>query len=270
MKYELGILGAGNMAEAIARGLIDHQVLPASQIIAADVSPERREVFQSKLGIHAVDNNLDVARQARAILLSVKPQQMKDALAGIGTVLQPDQLIVSIAAGISTSFIENNLQTTRPARVIRTMPNTPVLVGEGMVALSRGAHASADDLAAARRLFESSARVIEVEERLLDAVTAISGSGPAYVFFLVEQMIRAGIEMGLTPDHARLLAIQTTVGSAKMLASSTDAPQDLRRKVTSPGGTTHAAITHMETHALPAIIVEALHQAERRGKELGT
>jgi len=270
MNYELGILGAGNMAEAIARGVLAGKVLRAEQIIAADVSDDRRKLFQNQLGIRAVASNLEVARQSRAILLSVKPQQMKDALSGIGQVLMPDALIVSIAAGISTKFIETHLGGATLWRVIRTMPNTPVLVGQGMVALSRGANASDDDLLRARRFFESSASVIDVPEAQLDAVTAVSGSGPAYFFFLVEQMIRAGVELGLSPDHARTLAIQTAVGSAAMLSTSTDTPGELRRKVTSPGGTTHAAITHMESQNLPTIIVDALKAADRRGKELGS
>jgi pyrroline-5-carboxylate reductase len=145
-----------------------------------------------------------------------------------------------------------------------------MLVGEGMVALARGAHATAADVAAARSLFESAASVIEVPEDQIDAVTALSGSGPAYFFFLVEHMVRAGVELGLSPEHAHQLATKTALGSAKMLTTSSDTPQELRRKVTSPGGTTHAAITHMESKEMPQTIVDALKAAHRRGRELGS
>jgi pyrroline-5-carboxylate reductase len=149
------------------------------------------------------------------------------------------------------------------------MPNTPMLVGEGMVAVSRGANATADDVDAARRIFASAATVIELPEDKIDTVTALSGSGPAYFFYLVEQMIQAGIDLGLTPEQAHQLATRTALGAAKMLATSPDSPQELRRKVTSPGGTTHAAIAHMESQGVGPAIIEAIKAAERRGKELG-
>jgi pyrroline-5-carboxylate reductase len=148
------------------------------------------------------------------------------------------------------------------------MPNTPMLVGEGMTAIAPGANATTEDMKQARRVFESAGAVIEVGEELMDAVTALSGSGPAYFFFLAEQMIAAGVKMGLTPEDARLLASRTALGAAKMLAESSDAPAELRRKVTSPGGTTEAAIRHMETGKLPDVVKEAIYAAERRGKEL--
>jgi len=269
MTYELGIIGAGNMAEAIARGVTARGVLRPDQIIAADVAAARRQLFQEQLGIKAVEDNRDAAGQSRTLLLSIKPQQMQAALAGIGEVLSPDALVISIMAGISSAAIERGLGAGGAWRVIRTMPNTPMLVGEGMVAIAGGAHATPADVASARRLFESAARVVEVPEEKIDAVTAVSGSGPAYFFFLVEQMIRAAVDMGLSADQARTLAIQTAVGAAKMLAASPDSPQELRRNVTSPGGTTQAAIEHMERHNLPQTIVDALKAAERRGKELG-
>ncbi|MGH7213547.1 MAG: pyrroline-5-carboxylate reductase [Tepidisphaeraceae bacterium] len=269
MPYELGIIGAGNMAEAIARGVTSRGVLKPDQVLAADVSPQRRALFENDLGIRAVESNADVARQSKTILLSVKPQQMADALRGIGEVMDRQTLVISIAAGISTAFIEKHLGAGRAWRVIRTMPNTPMLVGEGMVGLSPGAHATGADVAAARRLFESAATVIEVPEDKLDAVTAVSGSGPAYFFFLVEHMTRAGVELGLSPEQAHTLATRTALGAAKMLTTSTDTPRELRQKVTSPGGTTHAAITHMESNRVHEIIVDALKIAARRSKELG-
>jgi pyrroline-5-carboxylate reductase len=269
MAIELGILGSGNMAEAIARGVIRSGLLKPDQIVAADPSPQRRAVFADQLAVRTTEDNREVACDARMLLLSVKPQQMKDVLTAIGPIARPDTLFISIAAGISSKFIETNLGNGQNWRVIRTMPNTPMLVGEGMVAIARGRHASDADAARARKLFEAAADVIEVAEEKLDTVTAVSGSGPAYVFYLVEQMIRAGAELGLTPEESRKLAIKTCVGAARMLATSADSPEELRRKVTSPGGTTQAAITHLEQNHVGDHIVEAIKAADRRSRELG-
>ena len=265
----LAIIGAGNMAEAIVRGLIGGGVYTPRQMIAADVSAERRELFLKQLSISAVDSPATAARGASTILLSVKPQSMKEVLESLAPAIDESALVISIAAGISTWFIQQGL-SPKPCRVIRTMPNTPMLVGEGMVAMAPGSRASHQDMETARRIFSPAASVIEVTEDKLDAVTALSGSGPAYFFFLVEQMIRAGVKMGLTPQEAHTLATKTALGAAKMLAGSTESPQELRRKVTSPKGTTHAAITYMEQHDLAQIIIDALKAAQRRSKELGS
>lgn len=269
MPTELAIIGAGNMAEAIVRGLLSARVFGPDQMQAADVAPARRELFSRDLGIKAHERASEAARGAKRILLSVKPQTMKDVLAELAPVIGDDALVISIAAGISSRFIEQGL-SPRQCRVIRTMPNTPMLVGEGMVAMAPGTRAKVADLDDARRIFSPAATVIDVTEDKLDAVTAMSGSGPAYFFLLVEQMIRAGIELGMTPEESRLLAIRTAVGSAKMLATSTDSPQELRRKVTSPKGTTHEAITYMESQSVPQAIVDAIKAAQRRSRELGS
>jgi pyrroline-5-carboxylate reductase len=269
MRYELGIIGAGNMAEAIVRGVVRAGLLQPGQIIAADVAAARRDLFANELHVPAVQDNADAARSARVLLLSVKPQQMSAALARLGEVADPATLVISIAAGISSTFIETNLGAAKAWRVVRAMPNTPMLVGEGMVGIARGKHASPEDLAYARRIFESAATVVEVREEQIDAVTALSGSGPAYFFFLVEQMVKAGVELGLTAEQSHLLATRTALGAAKMLTGSSDSPQELRRKVTSQGGTTQAAITHMESQQVGSAIIAAVVAAERRGKELG-
>lgn len=269
MGYELAIIGAGNMAEAIVRGVVAKQVLRPEQIIAADIVPQRRALFEQELKVRAIESNIEAAKQARMLLLSVKPQHMAVALAGIGAAIGEQTLVISIAAGISTGYIEHHLGHGKKWRVVRSMPNTPMLMGEGMAAICKGAHATAADLTSARRLFEAAADVIEVDESKMDAVTAVSGSGPAYFFLLVEQMIRAATELGLTPEQASKLAKKTASGAAKMLLNSNEDPQSLRRKVTSPGGTTQAAITLMEARGLPQIIVDAIKAAEKRGKELG-
>ena len=269
MTIELGILGAGNMAEAIAGGVIRARVLKAGQIAASDVSAERRQVFSSRMGIRALNDNREVAASARTILLSVKPQQMASVLGEIADVVSREALIVSIAAGVSTQTIEKHLSGAGGWRIIRTMPNTPMLIGQGIVAVARGRNASEADARQARRLFEAAASVIEVSEEQLDAVTAVSGSGPAYIFYLVEQMIRAGEQLGLSPEHSRQLAIKTALGAATMLSTSQETPAELRRRVTSPGGTTLAAITHLERHDWAGTTIEAIKAAASRSRELG-
>ena len=269
MSVELGIIGAGNMAEAIARAVIGAGLLGADQIMASDLSSQRREVFERDLKVRATEDNRDVAGQARTLLLSVKPQHMAEVLRGIAPVIHPSTLILSIAAGISTRFIEEHLGGGSSWRVIRTMPNTPMLVGQGMAAMTRGRFATPEDAIAARKLFETAAIVIDVSEDKMDAVTAVSGSGPAYIFYLVEQMIRAAVELGFSDAQARQLAVQTALGASKMLAGCSESAEELRRKVTSPGGTTHAAISHMEQNRWAQTTVDAIKAAERRGKELG-
>jgi pyrroline-5-carboxylate reductase len=267
-RFELGVIGAGNMAEAIVRGVLARGLFRSEQIIAADPSPQRRELFHSQLRVNAVEDNLQVARNSNILLLSVKPQQMAAALSGIGACADCSRtLIISIAAGISTAFIEKHLGND-DWRVVRTMPNTPMLVGQGIVAIAPGAHATTADLEIARRLFSAAADVVDVDERYMNAVTALSGSGPAYFFYLVEHMIRAGVELGLTPEQSHKLVTKTALGAATMLVQPQDSPQELRRKVTSPGGTTQAAIEHMEKHQVAQTIVDAIRAAERRGQEL--
>ena len=269
MQYQLGIIGAGNMAEAIVRGVIRAGVFGKEQIIAADVSAARRELFASQLGVRAVETNAEVARDCAILLLSVKPYQMQDVLGGIGGELSAETLVISIAAGVSTTKIEKCLGAGKPWRVVRAMPNTPMLLGEGMVAIAAGSNATSADMALARRIFAAAATVIELGEEKMDAVTAMSGSGPAYFFYWVEQMIKAGIELGLTPDEAAVLAKRTAAGAAKMLLGSGDSPEELRRKVTTPGGTTHAAISTMQERQVGEAIVEALRRAAQRSREMG-
>lgn len=269
MSFELGFIGAGNMAEAIARGVTSSGLLRSTEILAADVSPQRRDFFADQLKIRAVEEATTVASQCPTLLLAVKPQQVPTLLPAIGEVARPDALIITIAAGISTGYIARSLGARAKWRIVRAMPNTPMLVGKGMVAICPGENATAQDMVQARRIFESAASVVELKEAMMDAVTAVSGSGPAYVFFLVEQMVRAGVELGLTQEQAHQLATQTALGAAQMLTTSADAPAELRRKVTSPGGTTLAAITHMEQQGMPQIVVDALKAAARRSHELG-
>jgi len=264
--YALGFIGAGNMAEAIARGVVRSGAFRFDELVACDVAAERRRLFEDELHVRCTDDPAVVARDADLILLAVKPQQMEGVLATIAPAARADALVVSIAAGVTVAAIERHLA---PRPVVRTMPNTPLMVGLGAVALAPGTHATAEHLERARKLFAPLGVVVDVHEDQMDAVTALSGSGPAYVFYLVEQMTAAGVAMGLDPDVAAKLANQTALGAATMLQRGTDGPAELRRKVTSPGGTTQAAIEHMAAHGFERIVVDALRAAERRGRELG-
>lgn len=266
MQYELGILGAGQMAEAIVRGILKSKLIPAERIIAADPVDQRRAVF-AQLGIAVTSDNATAAKDAGMLLLATKPYQLAEVLTALAPVIPPETLIISIAAGISTQSIETWLGKNR--KIIRTMPNTPMLIGAGAVAIAPNHAAAKEDVAAARKIFEAAALVVEVEEKQIDAVTAVSGSGPAYFFYLVECMVDAGVKLGLDPDIARRLAIQTCFGAGKLLSESPDSPPELRRKVTTPNGTTHAAITSMQNSGFPEIISKALQAAHRRAIELG-
>lgn len=270
MSTHLALIGAGNMSEAIARALLGSNVFRADEIIASDPSPDRRALFDRELSIRTTNSNVDAARDARIILLAVKPQKMADALADLRVAAWGDlPLIISIAAGTSIDSIAAQLGSDKPWRIVRAMPNTPMLVGAGVTAIAPGEHATPDDLASTRRIFEAGGPVIQVVDDKLNAVTAVSGSGPAYFFYLVEQMIRAGIENGLTEPEATLLATRTAMGAARMLESTPDSPSELRRKVTSPGGTTAAAIASMSAAGFERMIADAIRAATNRGRELG-
>lgn len=268
MTYELGLVGAGNMAEAIVRGVLRGERADASRIIVSNPSEGRRNLFQTELGVVATDDNTVVARSAKTVVLCVKPQKAAEVLAGMAHRVDDDALVVSVMTGISAKFIQDALGGGK-RRVVRAMPNTPIRVGEGMVAVARGSYATAADIMTATNLFSASADVMEVTEDQLDAVTAVSGSGPAYFFYLVEAMTAAGVEMGLTEDQALRLATRTACGAGHMLVAGAELPAELRRQVTSPNGTTHAAIQSLADAGFPKIVADAMLAAKNRSKELG-
>ncbi len=243
----LGFIGAGNMAEAIARGLLRTAVYQKSDIRATEPNLERQRLFSDSLGIDCGDDCRKAASHADIVILAVKPFVIAEALAQISPMLKPGALIISIAAGISTQFIEKILISTNAMpRVIRVMPNTPMLVGKGISALARGTLATEQDMIAAERIFAAGGSTVRIAENLMDAVTAVSGSGPAYIFFLTEALAQAGVAAGLTEAQAAQLARQTVIGSAYLLEQSSDTPAELRRKVTTPNGTTQAAIETLQ------------------------
>jgi pyrroline-5-carboxylate reductase len=266
----IGFIGAGNMAEAIARGLLRTAVYQPSDIRATDPNPERQRVFSDDLGIECADNCQKAAGGADIVILAVKPFIMAEALQQLAPSLKQGALVISIAAGISSRFIEDTLSAANAAvRVVRVMPNTPMLVGKGMSALARGRLATEHDLIAAERIFSAGGATVRVTEDLLDAVTAVSGSGPAYIFFLTEALAQAGVAAGLTDQQAAQLSRQTVIGAAELLAQSKDSPQELRRKVTTPKGTTQAAIETLEAGGFAGLMTKAIAAAAARSKELG-
>lgn len=267
-KRTLGLLGAGNMAEALARGVLKAGLLPASRVIASDVSPERRALFQKELGVKAADNNDDVIRAADLLVLCVKPQVVDDVLAGLKPNFDTERhLLASIAAGVPTARMERGLPPG--ARTVRIMPNTPMLVGLGASCLCGGAHATTKDLDAVETLLQSCSTVLRVEEPMMDAVTGLSGSGPAYLFYLAEAMTEAGVAEGFTREQALKLAARTCLGAAQMLESTGLDPEELRRRVTSPNGTTQAAVETLDAAGVREKMVAAVRRAAERSRELG-
>ena len=269
-RYVLGFVGAGNMAEAIARGAIEKGVLEPGAMVASDPSVERKHLF-AEMGIRIVDANADVVRQSEQVMLAIKPQVLPGLAGELAQHVRADHVWISIMAGIGTKKLADLLTPQASAfkpRIIRVMPNTPMMVGLGMAGLAVGEDAKAGDEALAMKLFGAAGKVVRVEEAMMDAVTAVSGSGPAYVYYLAEAMEKAASELGLD-EHGRVLVSQTILGAARMLADSPDTAAELRRKVTSPGGTTAAALGHMDEHDLVNVIAEAVKKAEARGRELG-
>jgi pyrroline-5-carboxylate reductase len=258
------ILGAGVMGETLLSGLI-RAGRPVSDLLVGEKRHERAQELQDRYDV-AVVSNLEATKGADVVVLVVKPQDMAGLLDEIGPSVRPGQLVVSLAAGITTSFLESRLPDGVP--VVRVMPNTPALVDEGMAAIAPGSHCDDDHLSVAEELLGSTGRVLRVPEKQMDAVTAISGTGPAYVFFVVESMIEAGVHLGLPRATATELVVQTLVGSAKMLRETGSHPVVLREQVTSPGGTTAAALRELEVHKVRAAFLAAMEAARDRSAQL--
>jgi pyrroline-5-carboxylate reductase len=263
----IGFIGGGAMAEALAGGLIAAGVAPA-RILASDVDPARRKHLASTLGIAAGDDNAKVARESDVVVIAVKPGLVETALAHAGGGGSPGPLWISIAAGVALARLARCLPAR--ARIVRAMPNTPALVRAGATALCGNAAASADDLRLARELFEAVGTVWEAEqEEQLDAVTGLSGSGPAYVFALLEALGAAGESAGLPRPAADRLALQTVFGAARLALETGRPPADLRAQVSSPGGTTLAGLERLEALGFGAAVQAAVAAAARRSRELG-
>ncbi len=259
----LGVIGAGNMAEALINGVLKAGLIPADKITACDLSEARREVF-SGLGCN-VTERMDQVITQDVILLALKPQVVFSVMDDIGTRLSDKQLLISIAAGITIG----SLQKVAPSvRIVRVMPNTPMLVGEGVCGVAPGASATEEDAKLTLALCGSAADAYEVVESQMDAVTGLSGSGPAYLFYFAEILTEAGVAAGLPADIAEKMAAKTVFGSAKLLIESSDPAEVLRRKVTSPNGTTEAALNVMTERGMKDILIAAVLRAKERSEEL--
>jgi len=263
---KLVFIGGGNMAEAILKGLISAQRLTPEEIQVVDIVPERLETLQSNYGVRVSSDLAVAASGAENLVLAVKPQGMPEVLQALAPHLASEALVISIAAGISCASIERALASGQ--RVVRVMPNTPALVGKGAAAVSLGTSATEGDAEQVMGWMQAVGLAVHVEESAMDAVTALSGSGPAYGFYLLEGMLQAAEQMGLQPEQARLLAAATLEGAAVMVKEGTDAPGVLRERVTSKGGTTAAALKVLEEQGVKSAIVQALEAACARSKEL--
>ncbi|MDF7808381.1 pyrroline-5-carboxylate reductase [Pontiellaceae bacterium B12219] len=261
---KITFIGAGNMAEAIIAGIVGNEVVSVDDVCVSDISEERLEHFESGFGIQTSTSNASAVAGADVVVLSVKPQVFPSVWPEIEAALKPEALVVSIMAGIPSAKIAGD----KPIRVVRVMPNTPSLVGIGAAGIAAGEYATEHDVQIACSLLGAVGVAKIVTEEEIDAVTALSGSGPAYVFYLLESMLEAADQMGLEAGVSRELALATVVGAASLMQATGESAAELRAKVTSKGGTTHAAISSLEESGVKASIIAALKAAQARSIEL--
>ena len=264
-KFKVAFVGAGNMAEAIVSGMVASKYCEPAEIMMTDIRPDHLAELVSTYGVSTSTTN-DVVNEAACVVLAVKPQIMGLVLEQIAPMLNPESLVVSIAAGVSCATMEAAL--VADTRVVRVMPNAPALVGQGAAGVAGGAQATGEDIAATETIMNCVGLAVRVEEKDLDAVTALSGSGPAYVFYLLESMLKAADKMGLDPAAARVLALKTVEGAARLMADSGEDASVLRERVTSKGGTTAAALNSMDESNVGDSVVKALIAARDRSIEL--
>lgn len=263
---KIGIIGCGNMGGTITKGLIKNKLFKKQNVFICDKDKKKAAQLKKELKIKSICPSNELAKKADIIILAVKPKDFDRILQKISKVVGTNKLVISVAAGISTSHIEYYLG---PAPVVRVMPNLAVIVSTGMSAICKGKFAKKQHLSLTEKIFRNIGKTVIVPEPLMNAVTAVSGSGPAYIFEVMEDMITAAMKAGLSRDVSEELVKQTVFGSAKMVIEGKDTPAVLRDRVTSPGGTTEAALRYMKQHHFAAVIVEAIQKAKRRAKELG-
>lgn len=270
-KRKIGFIGAGNMAEAIIKGLLNASFLDPKSVWATDVRQERLDDLHSEFKIKVTMDNREVVKKCDILVLAVKPQSMKDVCHEIQDLVTDQKLVISVAAGVPIDSIEGFLQLGKKKKigVVRTMPNTPAVVQEGATALSAGKHVSKSEMQVAHRIFEAIGKTVDVAEAHLDAVTGLSGSGPAYMFTIIEALSDAGVKVGLTREVADILALQTMVGSARLAQETGKHPGELKAMVTSPGGTTIYGVHALEEGGIRSILMNAVEQATKRSQELG-
>jgi pyrroline-5-carboxylate reductase len=264
---KIAVIGGGKMGGALVEGMISGGLVRPEAVIVSDTDEARRREIAGSCGVAVTADNREAVQGAHIILLAVKPQNMAEVLAGLAGTVTPSALVISIAAGIATAFIEERLG--QGIRVVRVMPNMPALIGEGAAALASGAHAAEADLALARHIFAAVGITVDVREELMDAVTGLSGSGPGYVFLIIEAFTEAGVRVGLPRETALRLISQSLLGAAKLCLKGEKPPAELRAMVTSPGGTTLAGLKVLEERKLTEALIAAVEAATRRSAELG-
>lgn len=262
-----GFLGAGNMATALIKGLVESGVYDPEQLLASDKSKEALERVSKQFGVECFSSNGDMVRKSSVLVLSVKPQNIKEVLEDVREDVREDHLVISIAAGIPLKMINHILKKDIP--LIRVMPNTPALVQKGISALAGGEFVTEDHMAIARIIFDAVGETVEVEETMMDAVTALSGSGPGYVFRIMECMVDAGADLGLERETSLKLVLQTFLGAATLAKESEHSLSRLREMVTSPGGTTAAGLSVFDGMGLEEMTKNAVEAACKRSVELG-
>ncbi len=264
---DIGFIGTGNMAEALIAGLLKVKFAAPEHIMAFDTDGERLRHVQRKYGVKKASDNNHLSSQCDPLIFCVKPQSMKEVVEEMADSLSPSKLLISIAAGVPLHTIETYAR--KQLRLIRVMPNINVLVREGASALAPGNLATKEDLKLAKAIFDCVGKSIIVHEPLMDAVTGLSGSGPAYIFLIIEALTDAGVHLGMTRSQALTLVAQTVMGSVKLLSDTGEHPTLLREKVTSPGGTTAAGLYKLEEGSLRKILMDAVIAATQRSRELG-
>jgi len=267
----LGFLGAGNMAEALIKGILQAGLFPPQDILAADLRAARTGELSARYGIGTARQNTEVAQRSDILIIAVKPQVIPGVLREIAAVADATKLLISIAAGVPLSALETGLNPggDRRLRIIRVMPNTPALVQEGAAALAGSAHASEQDLQAALNIFNAVGKTFILNESLMDAVTGLSGSGPAYICSMLEALSDAGVKMGLPRDVSAQLSLQTIIGTARLIEQTGDSPAVIRERVASPGGTTIYGLHALERGQFKNTIINAVEAATERSTELG-
>ena len=263
----LSFIGAGNMAEALVRGLVDSGKVSRQEMVLSARRPERAQQVAQRYGARAAPTNEACVEGASIVVIAVKPQVLSTVVSSLASAMPSDALVLSVAAGVTTSVLESLLRSG--SRVIRGMPNAAAMVGQSATALSAGALATSADIEAARAIFEAVGRVVVVDEVHLDAVTGLSGSGPAYIFLIIEALADAGVKVGLSREVALQLSAQTLLGSAHMLLETGEHPGRLKDQITSPGGTAIAGLHTLEAGGLRTTLINAVEVATRRAQELG-
>ena len=264
---KIGVIGTGNMGEALISGLLHSRSSTPENIICSDIRKDKLKIVKESYGVLTTGNNLNVVSASEIVVYAVKPQIMASVLRETATSLDMSKLIISIAAGVPLSAIESCLN--KDLRLVRVMPNIAASVKEGAAAIAPGKHALKDDLKVAKAIFDSVGKSVIIEEELMDAITGLSGSGPAYIFLIVDALADAGVKMGLSREDALLLSTQTVLGAAKLLMETNEHPGKLKDRVTSPGGTAIAGLHTLEQGGLRTTLINAVEAATRRSKELG-